>query len=190
MADDLRTALTSLVAHYKRAYPERAMHAPAVRDLDALLAAHPAPETDMEAAKALCLADTSWEHHDRTDDFPCSSCVSDTRREDVARAIEHAIRQSFQSDDHAHTYRRAARAVLAVLPAPPVVDEAGALIEAHVAEFEASIARLEASIQDPNNTVGGREYDTAKLHGQRGAVYALRRLADEIAARPRGATRG
>ncbi len=55
-----------------------------------------------------------------------------------------------------------------------------AIIDEHIAEFEASITRLTASVEDPINTEGGREYDGRKIHGQRGAVYALRRLADAI----------
>jgi hypothetical protein len=30
-----------------------------------------------ELAKSRCLQDETWEHHDQTDDFPCSQCRSD-----------------------------------------------------------------------------------------------------------------
>lgn len=138
-----------------------------VEEIRALLAAHPAevvPEaplplgatwdgTRRTAAEALCLADMSWEHHDRTDDFPCSSCVSDTRREDVA-LVETAARALYEVSPWVHdgveipwcdltalgkdAFRDRARAVLAVLPVPPVVDEAE-VRERIAQEIEASI---------------------------------------------------
>lgn len=173
--DDLRTALTKFADEWAASSCSGL-----VEDLRSLLAAHPAPEARVPAP------------------------VSDTRREDVARVevvreVERHVIDPDTEDCSCGATRlgfvgfpthaeHLADAVLAVLPAPPVVDEVRTLIEAHIAKFEASIARLEASIQDPVNTHGGRLHDTAKLHGQRGAVYALRRLADEIAARLRGTT--
>lgn len=201
--DDLRTALTKLLDEWPEHFGGNRLRA--------LLAAHPAPETDDEPMDVFQLK----AQRERT-----SAPVSDTRVTVVAddvkmlretlceaqtailnrmapgHALPHADRLQAlvaQLDVHRplgpdgkHGDRHTATCGCEDVPVSGTrrEDAARALLAAHIAEFEASVARLEASIQDPNNTVGGREYDTAKLHGQRGAVYALRRLADVLAVLP------
>ncbi|MHA7132560.1 hypothetical protein [Oerskovia turbata] len=189
--DALRTDLTKLAVpmYYDAtpgAYPVTAVPMSLLLDV---LAAHPAPETDGHVCTPHCK--TGQGH------YPAP--VSDTRRveEDVALALldETSPGPDRQVPEWVQALPPAKRASIvrvadAVLAAtPPVASDTrrevvARVIEAHVAEFEASIAWLEASIQDPVNTIGGREYDTVKLHGQRGAVYALRRLAEALAAPP------
>jgi hypothetical protein len=147
-----RGALVELAEHYEResVFPEEA-HGPA-KELRALLVAHPAPETDAT-------------HHPLNPDCPEPGCrdsgthghvggytvpwqtapVSDTRREDVARAIDP---DAFLDLSDAHDPRTGpeqrywrdralagADRILALRPAPPMVDEAeiAALLRAHVA---------------------------------------------------------
>lgn len=103
---------------------------------DALLAAHPAPETVAEMlAREAADAETmpaAEGPYVRNQPAP----TPDTRREDVEAGAEAAWRASqgvngFAEEQWAHvpepqraSWRYIARAVLAVLPAPPVVDEA------------------------------------------------------------------
>lgn len=184
MTDDLREALTKAI---DRADPPGGMRAGtpsiSVAVLRTLLAAHPARNV---AAEALCLADTSWEHHDRTDDFPCSSCVSDTRREDVTRAqreitsavveadewlTEHRVSESWRVINRLRDTLVRTSDVLAALPAPPVVDEATLEREARVEIIE----RLGREVE----CADGPRRIAAFVNG---ALYAAARL--------RGATRG
>jgi hypothetical protein len=100
--NDLRTALTKLADGWNNQAGARDPEA----EVRALLAAHPAPET------------------------------AEARREDVEAGAEAAWRASQEvngfaedswtevSEPQRESWRHVARAVLAVLPAPPVVDEA------------------------------------------------------------------
>lgn len=100
--NDLRTALTKLADKWLSNKDRPSDYQDGVADaacaIRALLAAHPAPEPEPVCGNCLGHGVETCAAH--------PAPVSDARR-----------------DDHAHTYRRAARAVLAVLPAPPVVDE-------------------------------------------------------------------
>ncbi|VXB24529.1 hypothetical protein [Citricoccus sp. K5] len=56
-------------------------------EFDRWLAAHNrAAEKRGATAALLCERDTSWEHHDQTDDFPCARCLS--RADQIEGATE------------------------------------------------------------------------------------------------------
>lgn len=130
MTDDLRTALTKLA----EAYGSGDMRLWAVgEELRDLLDAHPTePQAGSLAeyrdAVARNRSAASWMRDDFLTDMdewmtthPASA--SDTRREDVARALwpyPHAFESALA--EHKDYYLDKADAVLAVLPAPPVVD--------------------------------------------------------------------
>lgn len=114
-----------------------------VEEIRTLLAAHPAPETDGHVCTPHCDADQGH--------YPAPT--PDTRREDVARAIDPEAFYDGPPGDwsprdlikHGNEIRQrrtlalqAADRVLAVLPAPPVVDEAE-VRERIAQEIEASI---------------------------------------------------
>lgn len=128
--NDLRTALTKLAVpmYYDAtpgAYPVTAVP---MSHLLSALAAHPAPETDEVCGNCLGHGVETCAAH--------PAPVSDTRREDVAREAEierEALRQ-FPDDPYMDDRDQVrlgfeagaewAFTRLAVLPAPPVVDEA------------------------------------------------------------------
>lgn len=116
--DDLRTALKAMAAwtRHRTILP---------REIRALLDAHPAPEIGPCLPS---LGESCGNCH------RCTAPVSDTRREDVAAEAAWRASQEvngFAEDQWKHvpepqraSWQHIARAVLAVLPAPPVVDEA------------------------------------------------------------------
>lgn len=106
-----------------------------VEEIRALLAAHPAPETDGHVCTPHCDADQGH--------YPAPT--PDTRREEEwVEVAGRAALDSLPFDNPTISYREsgmiraAVRAVLAALPAPPVVDEAS-IRERIAQEIEASI---------------------------------------------------
>ena len=138
-----------------------------------LLAAHPAPETDEVCGNCLGHGVENCAAH--------PAPVSDTRREDVARVRALALRTADSLDAigdpvieawDGEQFTTADLRALAVLPAPPVVDEA---------EIEAA-AITEARVRFRRQRMNvGTSQDREEQAFREGAVFA---------ARLRGATRG
>lgn len=88
------------------------------------------PERDL--AEVFCSLDASWDHHDRTDDYPCSACLIVARthlaaarvdeRERVKAVVEAVLAHD---DEHGGGYVKAAVRTALFALTPPAQSDAG-----------------------------------------------------------------